>query len=118
MEPQPPAELADVDHRIRIRTIHRLAEAGDPYAVRWIRPLLDDRESLVRSAAIVALGQLHDEEAFDAIVGFLEARTTHERGNALDALVALNGARLREPLIRAMETEPWSLLRAQMIRAL
>jgi HEAT repeat protein len=116
--PSPPAELTDVDHRVRLRAIYALVESRHPVAGQWIRPLLCDREAPVRSAAIVALGQLRDQDAFDALVACLAAPTSHERRNAVQALVALGDPRMREPLVYALKTEPWAPVRGDIIKAL
>jgi hypothetical protein len=113
-----PPELADSDHRIRMRAIYSLVESGDPKAPEWIRPLVRDREALVRSAALMALGQLRDQEAFDALVACLSAPTSHERCNAIQALVALGDLRMREPLAHAVRAEHVSYVRCDIIKAL
>ena len=101
-----------------MRAIHRLAEDGSPHAARWIRPLLRDREALVRSAALMALGKLGAPSDLDAIAELLQARMSFERRAAVDALVALHSPRMRDPLIRAMKTEPSYANRIEMIKAL
>lgn len=116
--PSPPPELADPDHRVRLRAIYTLVEHHHPQAGQWIRPLLRDRESPVRSAAIVALGELHDQDAFDALGTCLAAPTSHERRNAVQALVALGNPHMREPLVHALNMEPDPLVRGHIIRAL
>ncbi len=104
-----PAELTAQDYRQRLQAIYRLVERHPPQAGIWIRPLLKDRESLVRSAAIVALGELQDQESFADLVNCLAAPTSHERSNAVLALVALGDARMRDPLVQALthETRPF-----------
>src|SRR5262249_54008890 len=104
-----PAELTSQDYRQRLQAIYRLVEQHPPQAGSWIRPLLKDRESLVRSAAIVALGDLQDQESFADLVNCLTAPTSHERRNAVLALVALGGERMRDPLLQALahETRPF-----------
>lgn len=97
-----PVELMSEDHRQRMRAIYRLVEQHPPQAGSWIRPLLKDREALVRSAAIVALGDLQDQDSFADLVACLAAPTTHEQHNAVRALVALGGERVRDPLLRAL----------------
>lgn len=97
---QAPSELTSQDYRQRLQAIYRLVEQHPPQAGTWIRPLLKDRESLVRSAAIVALGDLQDQEAFADLVNCLAAPTSHERSNAVRALVALGDARMRIPCCR------------------
>jgi HEAT repeat protein len=104
-----PSELASDDYRQRLQAIYRLVEHHPPQAEAWIRPLLQDRESLVRSAAIVALGNLQDQESFSDLVACLGAPTSHERRNAVLALSALGGQRVRSPLVQALtqETNPF-----------
>src|SRR5258708_218398 len=99
--PSPPPGLADPDHRVRLQAIYALVERGQPQVGQWIRPLLHDRESPVRNAAIVALGELRDQEAFDALVACLAASMSHERRNAVQALVALGNPQMRRPLVQA-----------------
>lgn len=103
-----PADLTSADHRQRMRAIYRLVEQHPPQAGSWIRPLLKDREALVRSAAIVALGDVQDQDAFADLVACLAAPTHHEQRNAVRALVALGGERMRDPLLQALshQTEP------------
>ncbi len=97
-----PAELTSADHRRRMQAIYRLVEQHPPQAGIWIRPLLKDREALVRSAAIVALGDLQDQESFADLVACLAAPTSHEQRNAVRALVGLGGERMRDPLLQAL----------------
>jgi HEAT repeat protein len=105
---QAPAELTSQEYRQRLQAIYRLVEQHPPQAGTWIRPLLQDRESLVRSAAIVALGDLQDHESFAGLAACLAAPTSHERSNAVLALVALEDKQMRGPLLRALadETNP------------
>lgn len=104
-----PADLASVDYRQRMWAIYRLVEQHSPQVGSWIRPLLKDREALVRSAAIVALGDVQDQDAFADLVTCLVASTTHEQSNAVRALVALGGERIRDPLLQALshQTDPF-----------
>jgi HEAT repeat protein len=113
-----PAEIASDDYRQRLQAIYRLVEHHPPQAGTWIRPLLQDRESLVRSAAIVALGNVQDQESFPDLAACLAAPTSHERRNAVLALSALGGERVRSPLVQALahETNPFVCL--DMIKAL
>jgi HEAT repeat protein len=104
-----PADLTSADYRRRMQAIYRLVEQHPPQAGSWIRPLLKDREALVRSAAIVALGDLQDQDALADLVACLAAATTHEQSNAVRALVALGGERMHDPLLQALsqKTDPF-----------
>jgi HEAT repeat protein len=104
-----PAELTSEDYRQRMRAIYRLVEQHPPQVGSWIRPLLKDREALVRSAAIVALGDVRDQDSFADLVNCLAAPTTHEQRNAVHALVALGGVRMRDPPLQALsyQTDPF-----------
>jgi HEAT repeat protein len=105
-----PAELTSEDYRRRLQAMYRLVEQRPPQAGTWIRPLLHDRESLVRSAAIVALGDMQDQESFADLVACLAAPTSHERRNAVLSLIALGDARMRIPLVQALTQESqWSV---------
>lgn len=105
-----PAELASDDYRHRLQAIYRLVEHHPPQAGSWIRPLLQDRESLVRSAAIVALGTVEDQESFAPLVACLAAPMSHERRNAVQALIALGDERMRSPFVQALSHEiNWSV---------
>jgi HEAT repeat protein len=116
--PSPPPDLSDQDHRVRMRAIYALVEPGEPHAAEWIRPLLRDRESLVRAAAIGALGQVRDVESFDALVACLAAPMSIDRKSALRALVALGDPRMCEPLVRALQNEPHFPERMKIITVL
>ncbi len=118
MIPHDYSGLHDPDYRIRLRNLERCREQHELAAAPWIHPLLGDRESLVRSAAIVTLGELRDQEAFDLLIGCLQAATTHERRNTVQALVALRNPQMRVPLILQLETEPRFLVRIAIIQAL
>lgn len=100
-----PPELPSEDYRQRLQAIYRLVERRPAYAGRWIRPLLQDRESLVRSAAIVALGNVQDHDSFDDLLACLAAPTSHERWNAVLALMALGGKRVQNSLAQALTHE-------------
>lgn len=113
-----PAELTSEDYRQRLQAIYRLVEQHPPQAGTWIRPLLQDRESLVRSAAIVALGNVQDQDSFPDLVACLAAQTSHERRNAVMALMALGGERVRSPLVQALAHETHPLVCLDMIKAL
>jgi HEAT repeat protein len=105
-----PAELASDDYRQRLQAIYRLVEQHPPHAGTWIRPLLQDRESLVRSAAIVALGTLEDQDSFAQLVACLAAPMSHERRNVVQALIALGDERMRRPFMQALTHESnWSV---------
>ena len=104
-DPTAPTELTAEDYRQRLQAIYRLVEQHPPQAGMWIRPLLQDRESPVRSAAIVALGTLRDQESFADLVACLAAPTSHERRNTVLALLALGGERVRSRLVQARAHE-------------
>ena len=105
-----PAELASDDYRQRLQAIYRLVEQHPPQAGTWIRPLLQDRESLVRSAAIVALGDVADQDSFAQLVACLAAPMSHERRNAVQALIALGDDQMRSPFLQALAHESnWSV---------
>jgi HEAT repeat protein len=119
MEPlSPPPGLTDPDYRVRLQTIYALVEDGQPQVVRWIRPLLRDRESPVRNAAIVALGDLLDQGAFDGLLACMSAHMSLERRNVVQALVTLNNPRMREPLTQALNVEPAPSVRRTIVKAL
>jgi HEAT repeat protein len=101
-----------------MRAIYALVERGEPWAAAWIRPLLRDRESPVRNAAIAALGQLRDVESFDALVACLAAPMSTERQNAVSALAELADPRMRVPLVHVLQTEPSFVIRESVIREL
>ena len=104
-----PAELTSEDYRQRLQAIYRLVEQHPPQAGIWIRPLLQDRESLVRSAAIVALGDLRTRNPLP-LVACLAAPMSHERRNAVHALIALGDERMRIPWCRPCLTRRnWSV---------
>lgn len=117
-QPFPPPGLANADYRVRLRTIHSLVEQGHPLAGQWIRPLLQDRESPVRNAAIVALGIVHDQEAFDALVMCLSAPTSQERINATQSLGILGHSGVQQPLLRAFQVETEPRVRIAIIKTL
>src|SRR5262245_60536261 len=103
-----PADLTSEDYRQRLQAMYRLVEQYPPQAGSWVHPLLKDRELLVRSAAIVALGGVQDQDCFAALVDCFAALvdcfaapTSHERSTAVLALVALGDERLRDPLLQA-----------------
>jgi HEAT repeat protein len=103
------------DYRQRLQAIYRLVEQHPPQAGTWIRPLLQDRESLVRSAAIVALGNLEDHDSFAPLVACIAAPMSHERRNAVQALIALGDERMRSPFMQALTHESnWSVCLALM----
>jgi len=110
--------LTDADHRQRLRAVEACILLGDPAAAPWIRPLLQDRESVVRSAAIRALGDLKDEHSFAELVTCLAAATSHERIQAVHALIALGNPQMRTPLIHAVTAEPHYSVRIAIIKAL
>ena len=110
--------LGDSDYRIRLRTLERCREQSEIAAAPWIRLLLHDHESVVRSAAMAVLGALRDQEAFVLLTDCLQAATTHERRNAVQALVALGNPQMRDPLIRTLEEEPHFSVRIVIIQAL
>src|SRR5262245_18713771 len=97
-----PADLTSEDYRLRLQSMYRLVEQHPPQAGCWVHPLLKDRESLVRSAAIVALGGVQDQDSFADLVDCFAAPTSHERSTAVLALVVLGDERLRDPLLQAL----------------
>ncbi len=114
----PPLELTDPDYRVRVRAIHALVEQGQPQAGDWIRPLLHDRESPVRNAAITAVGDLRDQQSFDALVACLASPMSLERSNAAQSLVALNHPGTCEPLVQALKVDSSPIVRQAIIKAL
>lgn len=119
MDPSsPPLKLSDPDYRERMRAIHALVEQGQRQAGHWIRPLLRDHESPVRNAAIIAIGNLRDQESFDALVACLASSMPLERSNAVQSLVALNNPGMREPLVQALRVDSSPTALQAIIRTL
>jgi HEAT repeat protein len=109
--------LANPDYRVRMRAIHVLVEQRHAEAVPLLFPFLHDCEIPVRSAAIVALGAFADRQAFEPLVACLAAPTSLERKHAVQALVALEDPRRRDPLLDALKTEMNSSVRVELIKA-
>jgi HEAT repeat protein len=110
--------LVNPDHRVRLRTIYRLVERGYVEAVPLLLSLLHDREMPVRSAAIVALGTLADQQAFDPLIACLAASMSVERKSAIEALVSLGDPRRRDGFLDALKTETDYFVRLKLIIAL
>ncbi|GHO95793.1 hypothetical protein KSF_058410 [Reticulibacter mediterranei] len=110
--------LADPDYRKRMRAIHAFVDQGNMEAVPYILPLLQDREMPVRNAAIVALGMLADQQAFEPLTACLAASTSQERDNAVQALVQMGDSRRRDPLVAALKIERTPSVRQKIVKAI
>jgi len=74
--------LGSPDARIQLITV--LAERNDPAAAPAIRHALRDTDEAVRTAAIIACGQMKDDKAADALIGMY--RQTPASENLREAL--------------------------------
>lgn len=111
-------DLSDLDYRVRMRTIHTLVQRGHAEAIQLLLPLLNDREMLVRCAAMIALGTFADRQIFDSLVPFLASTVSLERKNAVQALVTSEDPRRRDAFLDALKTETNLFVRVQLIKAL
>ena len=63
----------ELGKRRRITAVARLAKAGHPATPRLVRPLVEDPDPALSSAAIRVLGDLGDEWAVDRLIGALKS---------------------------------------------
>lgn len=83
--------LQSASPRLRIGTIGLLAESGDPRAVPFIVPRLDDPEFMVRSEAAKALGVLRDRRAKEHLIARLKKEEVLAvKSSITSALLKLN----------------------------
>jgi len=78
------ASLRSVEPSVRKTAASTLAKLGDPAAAALLLPILKDRETSVRTAAIQALGVLKAKDAIPALI-----QTTSDNATQFDAITAL-----------------------------
>jgi HEAT repeat protein len=66
---------------------------------------LEDEDSVIREAALGALGEIGDERAVEALVAVLEDEDSDVRYAAMGALGKIGDARAVEPLVARLEDE-------------
>lgn len=111
--------LADPTSWRRARAVMALGEIGDRSAFEAMRPLLDDREDVVRRATAAAFEKLRDPRAVAPLVELLAdtSVSTFVRSYAAMTLGALKDAAAVEPLVCALDSDD-ALMRRAAARAL
>jgi hypothetical protein len=82
-----------------------LGRMGLPEAVQVLRPVLDHSDEMVRSAAVHALGELHNASVADALRYALHHPSAHTRVAAAEAIATWRGGALAVLLAGALESE-------------
>jgi len=81
-----------------------LGDLGDPSLVPLVKPLLDHREPRVRAEALECLRRLGGEEAFTALVDFIERnKREEERALAVEKLVSFPPPQVLPYLLEYLE---------------
>ena len=102
---EPAVELlirALADRETRWGAVTALGAIGDKRAIEHITKFCTSVDSLLRGAAVIALGRIGGDSAVDTLISVVE----NEEGNiirmsAIEALGEIGGAGAREALIRA-----------------
>jgi len=79
------------DHRVRLFAARSLGRAGRGRSSKALIRALDDPIPSVRHAAISALGRTGDDEALEALLKPLKARSCSTRGLAARAWLEISG---------------------------
>ncbi len=97
----------------RVRAIEKLSASGDPQAATLLLETLDDPDSMVRSAAASALGDVGDDRAVDNLSNVvLYEREMSLREEALAALTKIDPHRTTALLLRALDDPELSVRQA------
>ncbi len=108
--------LASPNADDRFWAVRALWSNGTPAAIDALLQLLADADEMVRSAAALALGEMHAENAIEALANLLTTDTTSVGDHAADALAKI-GLAAETPLITAL-THPKTWVRVRAAKAL
>ncbi|WP_245395679.1 HEAT repeat domain-containing protein [Anthocerotibacter panamensis] len=89
----------------KIVLINLFGETRSSEAVLILNKALQDKDSLVRSRAAYALGQIGSEQAVEPLLRALQDENAEVRGSAAYALGRLGSEQAVEPLLRALQDE-------------
>lgn len=81
--------LSDEDELVRVECAEILGSYPDCYTIEDLVPLLSDESTLVRSAALVSMGQQGNREVLDTIKSSIHNFNRYERVSAFAALYML-----------------------------
>ncbi|MDO9539196.1 MAG: HEAT repeat domain-containing protein [Methanocalculus sp.] len=110
------AALSDPSPAIRAAATETIGRIGDPSVGRYIIPLLDDGEGIVRTEAAKALGNLQCVDAVPQLIRSLIDMKTDVRREAMTALSRIGSPAFHE-LVAALDA-PSNEIRAGVARAL
>lgn len=99
--------LGDAHPLVRQQAVESLGSLGDPRGAQLLEPLLNDGtlEPTLQAAAILSLGQLRGEDAFDTLMYFVRGSSIWVRIAAVTALGRLQSQTALEQLLRLAEQE-------------
>jgi HEAT repeat protein len=93
-------EAHEVRHGIAL-----LGRLGPAEGVAELEPLINHRDERIRTAAVRALGEIHQGPAAEPLRGAMHSSDARTRAAAADAIAVWRGGELAPLLVSALETE-------------
>jgi HEAT repeat protein len=109
--------LNDPAYQRRVVAVNRLAEIGDPSAVRPLMGALHDIDAVVRTAAANALGRLEGVEAVKSLLALLRDKEPNVRSAVAEALGHIGDLQAVKALIPVVKDPHWEV-RSAAVEAL
>ena len=106
--------LGDTAYQRRVQAVNRLADIGDPSAVKPLILALVDQDDVVRMAASDALGRLGDARAKNPLLPMLKDRNAGVRAAAAGAMGAFGDATLVDALVPLLDDPHWEVRMAAL----